>query len=84
MCLCRYSFLEGQRCCSLQGLRMSTLGRNLTHYSLSALETVKMVPKGTTDVHSVLLTAADALIASGKVGIFTPMFIITARKPLSE
>lgn len=41
-----------------------------------------VVPSGTTKVHSVLQVAAEGLIASGKIDIFTPMLRIVARKPL--
>ncbi len=40
-----------------------------------------MVPSGTTKVHSVLLTAADGLVASRKADIFSPMCRILAKKP---
>ena len=67
--------------CSMQSFRVSRVGRTLTHYSLSALETVRLVPTGTTKVHSVLLTAADALTAARKTEIFIPFFRIVIRKP---
>ena len=79
----RYTFLIGKGCCSLQSFRVSTLGRTCTHVSLTGLELIGMVPKGTTKVHSALLTGADGLIASGKSDIFTPMLRIVARKPLT-
>ena len=60
---------------------MSKLGRNVTHYSLSALESVQLVPKGTTDVHFILLNSGDTFIRAGKMDIVTPMFITIARKP---
>ena len=77
----RDTYLVGRGCCSLQSFRTSRLGRNCTHYVLSALETMRIVPNGTTNVHSVLLTAADGLVASRKIKIFTPMLRILAKKP---
>jgi sterol 24-C-methyltransferase len=43
---------------------------------------MRLVPKGTTEVSQVLNTGADALVAAGQMGIFTPMFFFLARKPL--
>ena len=78
---CRYTFLVGKRCLSLQSFRASFVGRNCTHYVLTALEFLHLVPAGTTKVHSVLITGADGLIAAGKLDIFTPMFRVVAKKP---
>ena len=49
---------------------------------LSAMEMLRIVPQGSTEVHSVLLTAADTLTQAGRKDIFTPMFRIVVRKPL--
>ena len=54
----------------------------LTHCFVSGLEMAHLVPFGASKTHSVLLTAADGLVASGKLQIFTPMLRIVARKPL--
>ena len=47
VCVCRYVFLEGQRTCSLQNFRVSTIGRWTTHFILNILETVRVVPQVT-------------------------------------
>ena len=78
----RYTFLAGKGCCSLQSFRVSPVGRTCTHAALTGLELIGIVPKGTTKVHSLLVTCAGGIIASGKVDIFTPMLRIIARKPL--
>lgn len=78
----RYTFLQGKGYCSLQNFRVSPLGRFTTHIILAFLETIRVAPKGSTKVHTVLQTAAWALIAAGKLDIFTPTFRIVARKPL--
>ena len=49
---------------------------------LTALEFVGVVPKGSTQIHNILMVAADGLIAGGKRGIFTPMLKVVARKPM--
>ena len=60
---------------------MSSVGRKLTHYMLSAMELLRVVPQGSTEVHNVLLTAADALTQAGRKDIFTPLFRLVLRKP---
>lgn len=78
----RYTFLVGKHAFSLDAFRVSSVGRKLTHFMLSAMEMLHIVPQGSTDVHNVLLTAADALIQGGRKDIFTPMFRLVLRKPL--
>ena len=80
----RYTFLAGTSCLSTQNCRMSVVGRWVTHTFLTMFEFVRIVPKGTTKVHSVLLTGADSLVAAGKCGIFTPSFRMVAQKPLES
>jgi sterol 24-C-methyltransferase len=65
---------------SLTHLRTGPTGRALMHYGLKALETLRIVPKGSTQVHRVLETAADGLVKGGEKGIFTPMLFFLARK----
>ena len=45
-------------------------------------ETLRVFPKGSTEVASLLDRTADAYIAGGKAGIFTPLYCFLARKPL--
>lgn len=68
---------------SLSHLRTSPIGRFLMHYMLRIAETLHIIPKGSTKVHSVLEMAADGLVAGGEKGIFTPMLFVLARKPRS-
>ena len=79
----RYTYLVGKSCFSLdlQSFRVSWIGRMLTHYLVSGLEMAHVVPSGSSKAHTVLLTAADGLVASGKLQIFTPLLRIVARKP---
>ncbi len=80
----RYRVLESNGCCSIKNFRMTTGGRFTTNCMLGLLETVSMVPKGTTKVSGMLEKAATSLAESGKMGIFTPMFRVLARKPLQQ
>lgn len=74
-----YATLEGKW--SLSGLRMSKAGRFLTHNLCRTLEFVGLAPKGTLSSHEILINAATALVESGKLEIFTPMFLVVAVKP---
>lgn len=65
---------------SLAHLRTSPAGRFLMRNTLQVLEALHTVPKGSTDVHKVLETAADGLVKAGELGIFTPMLFFLARK----
>jgi sterol 24-C-methyltransferase len=63
-----------------KGLARTSAGRVLTHGTLKALEGARIVPEGTVAVSSMLNRAADALIAGGRTGIFTPMLFHHVRR----
>ncbi len=67
---------------SLSGFRTTRVGRTMTHYMVTLLEKARLAPPGSTTVSSFLVKGADALVAGGRKGIFTPMFFTLARKPL--
>lgn len=69
---------------SISGFRYTTIGRNLTHVSVTALEKLGIAPQGTSKISSVLLKAASALVAGGKAKIFTPCLFFLVRKPLAK
>ena len=66
---------------NLSGFRTTRVGRTVTHYAVTALEYLRLAPPGSTTVSSFLVKGADALVAGGRKGIFTPMFFTLARKP---
>ena len=66
---------------SLSGFRSSYLGRAVTYQSLRALEKVRVVPSGASEVARLLNVGASALAEGGRLGIFTPMYFVLARKP---
>ena len=66
---------------SFASFRSSAVGRRLTHGSLWLLERVRVVPRGATRVAELLNLAAAAIGEAGRLGIFTPMYFIHARKP---
>ncbi len=67
---------------SLQGFMKTRVGTKLTHYAVRALERVGLSPKGTTEVHRFLLLAQRSLVAGGRAGLFTPMYLAVAKKPM--
>ena len=66
---------------SLAGFRSSRIGRWVTHNSLKVLEALHIAPQGTVRVSETLNLCAVALVEAGRLGIFTPMYFIHARKP---
>ena len=68
---------------SLASFRSSRLGRWVTHRSLRVLEALRFVPRGTVHVSDMLNFEATALAEAGRLGIFTPMYFVLARKPES-
>ncbi len=66
---------------SFASFRSSAAGRRLTHGSLRLLESLRIVPRGTTRVSSLLNLAAMSFAEAGRLGIFTPMYFVLARKP---
>ncbi len=76
-----YRPLQG-RDFSLSGIPRTPWGRALVNLTLRAGEAVRMVPKGSRAVSTLLNRAGDALVEGGKSGIFTPMYFVLARKPL--
>lgn len=66
---------------SLSSLKSSPVGAKVTHSLCWALETMRLAPKGTTRVSSVLQKGAIGLIDGGKMDAFTPMYLLVGRKP---
>lgn len=63
-------------------MRTARRAAYLTDFFTWVLEKLRWAPKGTWATHQMLLRAAWALEASGDLGIFTPMYMVTFRKPL--
>ena len=75
-----YYPLAGSRF-SLAGFRSSKTGRMATHGALQLLEALGVVPRGAVRVSRLLELCATAMVAAGRLGIFTPMYFVYARKP---
>ncbi|KAL9106021.1 MAG: hypothetical protein Q9187_008617 [Circinaria calcarea] len=65
----------------LSVLRLTRVGRTAMSTLLKALETVRMAPAGTAETANELSLGADNLVAGGKAGLFTPMYLMIAKKP---
>lgn len=57
------------------------LGRRAMAGGLKFAEALRIAPKGSCGVAQLLHRAADAYVAGGKAGIFTPLYCFLARKP---
>jgi len=66
---------------SWENIRSTKLGRFLTSFLTYFLETIRVAPKGTYKVQTMLTKTADDLVAGGELGIFTPAYFWLARKP---
>jgi sterol 24-C-methyltransferase len=63
--------------------RMTKIGRGAVHKLVGALEMVGIAPKGTQKTADTLAVSADALVEGAKLDLFTPMYMMIARKPLN-
>ncbi|MDE2850652.1 MAG: methyltransferase domain-containing protein [Acidobacteriota bacterium] len=75
-----YRSLQG-RDLSLASLGRIPAGRWFTARATSLLELMRIAPAGTGEAARILNVAADSLVEAGVAGIFTPSFLIHARKP---
>lgn len=64
-------------------VRMTKLGRATVHKFVGGLEKIGLAPKGTQKTADSLATAADCLVAGGREKLFTPMYLMVGRKPMS-
>ena len=62
--------------------RMTRWGRWAAHNFMATLETLRLAPPGTKKTGDSLSEAAEALVMGGKKKLFTPMFLMVARKPV--
>ena len=63
-------------------LRRLPWGRTAMIAGTRLAEVVRLFPKGSAEVVRLLDRTADAYVAGGKTGIFTPLYCFLARKPL--
>ena len=63
-------------------LRRLPLGRKAVIAGSKLAEALRLFPKGSAEVVRLLDRTADAYVAGGRAGIFTPLYCFLARKPL--
>ena len=51
---------------------------------LRLLEYIKLAPAGTCKVQKMLLEGGEGCMRGGRLGIFTPMYMVVVRKPLNK
>ncbi|KAL9096730.1 MAG: hypothetical protein Q9165_001218 [Trypethelium subeluteriae] len=61
--------------------RLTKVGRSSVHGFVGFLERFGIAPKGTQKTADSLAVAADCLVAGGQKKLFTPMYLMVARKP---
>jgi len=69
---------------SITGFKHTRWGRWCTHKMVSILEWAHIAPKGTSEVSKILMDTADQLVLGGETGVFTPLWFVLGRKPLTE
>ena len=65
----------------LSAIRMTRIGRYGMGALLITLETLRLAPAGTAQTARELSHGADALVAGARLGLFTPMYLMVAKKP---
>ncbi len=76
-----YQPMEGQSGTLRNAFRRTPLGRKAMIGGLRMAEVFKVFPRGSTAVVRLMDRTADAYVAGGKTGVFTPLYCFLARKP---
>ena len=76
-----YRPMEGQSGTLRNAFRRTPLGRKAIFAGLRLAEAFRLFPKGSADLIQLMDRTANAYVAGGKMGIFTPLYCFVARKP---
>ena len=76
-----YRPIEGQGGILRNAFRRTPWGRGAMVAGLRLAEAFRIFPKGSTSVVKMMDRTADAFVAGGSTGIFTPLYCFLARKP---
>ncbi len=76
-----YQPMEGRRGTLRSAFRRTPLGRKAMIGALRLAEAFRYFPKGSVSVVRLMDRTADAYVAGGKSGIFTPLYCFLARRP---
>ncbi len=77
-----YQPMETLRGMPGSALRRTPLGRRLFQRASRLAEALGVFPRGSVDVIALLDRTANAYVAGGRAGVFTPLYCFLARKPL--
>ena len=78
-----YQPMETRRGLPGSAFRRIPMGRKAVRWGSRMAEFLGVFPKGSAEVVALLDRTADAYVAGGKTGIFTPLYCFVARRPLS-
>ena len=67
-----------------QRFQFNWLGLRLTTYSLKIMEFLRLAPAGTSRTQVLLQSGGMGLAKGGELGIFTPMYLMVGRVPMSK
>lgn len=76
-----YRPMEGQDGILRNAFRRMPWGRRAMIAGLRLAEAFRVIPKGSSSVVKMMDRTADAFVAGGRTGIFTPLYCFLARKP---
>ena len=76
-----YKPMDGRHGTLGNAFRQTPLGRKTIEIVSRLAELVRIFPKGSADVIELLDRTANAYVAGGKTGIFTPLYCFLAKKP---
>ena len=77
-----YQPMETRRGTLANSLQRIPLGRRVFIGASRLAEALRVFPKGSADVVRLMDQTANALVAGGRAGLFTPLYCTLARKPL--
>ncbi|KAM5437808.1 putative sterol 24-C-methyltransferase [Microsporum ferrugineum] len=66
---------------AFSAFRLTKFGRTMVNMLLRVLEAARLAPSGTSETAEELSLGADNLVAGGRGGLFTPMYLMIAKKP---
>ncbi|MCY3705303.1 MAG: methyltransferase domain-containing protein, partial [Gammaproteobacteria bacterium] len=77
-----YQPMEARRGWLGSALVQAPMGRRMFFWASRLAELLRVFPRGSAEVVELMDRTADAYVAGGRTGIFTPLYCFLARKPL--
>ena len=77
-----YQPMEARRGWLGNALVQAPMGRRMFFWGSRLAELLRVFPRGSAEVVELMDRTADAYVAGGRTGIFTPLYCFLARKPL--